>query len=134
MLSILFSDAVHPQLNTLNNDSKICPGETVAFTCETRATDSQTWKVIYLGNQLLSITITGSDSGTSTPQSSDNVTIQAALAGGSPKNGYTVLEGVLNVTTQGTGYSEGLSIVCQNDELMTTGQQYHPGSGWTRYI
>ena len=124
MLSIHFSDAVHPQLimNTPNNDSKIaiCPGDTVVFTCETRATDRQTWRVKYFGNQLLPITITSSDTSPPRAQSSDNVTIQAALAGSSTKNGYTVLESTVNVTTQSTGYGEVLSVFCQNDELMTT--------------
>ena len=116
------ADAVQPQLilNTPSNDSKICSGDTVVFTCKTRATDRLTWKMIYFGNQLLPITITSSDTSPPHAQSSDNVTIQAALAGSSTKNGYTVLESTVNVTIQSTGYGEVLSVFCQNDELMTT--------------
>jgi hypothetical protein len=120
-----FPDAVNPELSISTNDSNICPGETVAFTCEThtRTTDSHTWKVKYLGNQLQIIIITGSDNGTVTMQSSDKVvTIQAILTESFDKNDFTVLRSALSITTatQNTGYGEYLSVICQNDELKTT--------------
>ena len=113
---IIFSDTVQPELNKTSNNSHVCPGETVAFTCETRGTDSQTWKFKHLGNQS-QITITVSNH--STLLQSSDVTAQAILAETLDKNGFTVLKGIFNVTTWSAHYSEDLSITCQNDELMT---------------
>ena len=111
------SDTVQPELNKTSNSSNVCPGETVAFTCETRGTDNQTWKFKYLGNQS-QITITVSNR--STLLQSSDVTAQAILAETLYKNDFTVLKGVFNVTlTWSAHYGEDLSITCQNDELMS---------------
>lgn len=111
--------AVEPKLDTSNNDSEVYPGKTIVFTCETRATDNQIWKVKYLGGQ---ITITTNYLELGTLQNSthsDNVTVHAMLVESRVKNDFRVMKSVLLITIlQSTGYDE-LSIVCQNNELST---------------
>ena len=93
----------------------------MTFTCETRASDNQTW--IFSTSVDLSdhITITSvSDVGILwNRRIFDNITANVILSENSVKNRFRVLRSVLNITVlESTSYGS-LSVTCFNDELGT---------------
>ena len=122
---MFFSTAVDPELS--NNDSKILsPGEIVTLTCETRATDNQTWIFINSSDPSIQdlITITSaSEIGTLWLNRTilNNITSNIILEENYVKNGFQVLKTVFNITLlESTGHNHGnLSVTCVNGELGT---------------
>ena len=118
------SVAVDPQLEVKvtnsYNDSKLCPGEAMIFTCETRATDNQTW---IISNSNLSDRITVNANELGILQNStifDNAIIHAILEESFDKNGFRVMISMLLITiSQNTDCDENVSVLCQNDKLGT---------------
>lgn len=118
------SVAVDPQLEVKvtnsYNDSKLCPGEAMIFTCETRATDNQTW---IISNSNLSDRITVNVNELGILQNStifDNAIVHVILEESFDKNGFRVMKSMLRITiSQNTDYDKNVSVLCQNDELGT---------------
>ena len=118
---------VDPLLEPSKNNSKILrPGETVTLiTCETRATDNQTWIIdatsIDLSDQL---TVTSAnDLGVLQTWNGTIFTATVNLTKSYTKNGFRVMKSALlitvNVVPEST-LSENLSVTCINDYLGTS--------------
>ena len=100
------------------------PGEIVTLTCETRATDKQTWIFIDssdLSNQLQIIITNTSDVMWLNKTVLGGITANVILEENYVKNGFRVLKAVFNTTVlETTGHNRrNLSMTCINDELGT---------------
>ena len=122
---------VDPLLEPSNNSNTLHPGETVTLiTCETRATNNQTW-IINAANSDLSdqLTVTSAnDLGVLQTWNSTflgylTATVTVNLTKNYTKNGFRVMKSALLITVTvvpESTLSENLSVTCINDKLGTS--------------